>query len=62
MENTQITYNQDILKFIEDQQSGKSGIYPHWVAMGVMQQFNITYRDAREHVQEHIRQVIDSLK
>ena len=44
-----------IQEFIENYQRGKTGIYPHQVALLVCAEFLIPLPDATEHVLAHIK-------
>lgn len=47
-----------ILKWIDEYQSGKSGIYPYQVALQVCAEFVIPIEEAQDYVAEHIKQVL----
>lgn len=47
-----------IMQWIENYQSGKSGIYPYQVALQVCAEFQISITEAQEYVTRHIQQVI----
>lgn len=51
-----------ILKWIDDYQSGKSGIYPYQVALQVCAEFVIPIEDAQDYVAEHIKQVLKGIE
>lgn len=48
----------DILKWINEYQRGKSGIYPYQVALQVCAEFVIPIEEAQAYVSEHIKQVL----
>lgn len=53
-----MTNRAQILQWINQQQRGKSGIYPYHVAQDVAIQFRISIEEAQELVAEHIKQVL----
>jgi len=46
-----------IMQWIENHQSGKSGIYPYQVALQVCAEFAIPIEEAQDYVAKHIKQV-----
>jgi len=48
-----------IMDFINEEQHGKSGIYPYHVALEVCARFNITLEEAQQYVSDHIKRVMD---
>ena len=53
--------NPKILTWIEKEQSGKPGIYPHKLAETVAHHWNITIQKAMQYVTQHIQDVMDGL-
>ena len=51
-----------ILKWIDEYQSGKSGIYPYQVALQVCAEFVIPIEQAQDYVTEHIKQVLKGIE
>ena len=51
-----------ILKWIDEYQSGKSGIYPYQVALQVCAEFVIPIEGAQDYVAEHIKQVLKGIE
>uniref|UniRef100_A0A6M3LU96 Uncharacterized protein n=1 Tax=viral metagenome TaxID=1070528 RepID=A0A6M3LU96_9ZZZZ len=49
--------NSEIVKFINNEQRGKSGIYPNRLIESVQLKFGITREEARNYVLQHIREV-----
>lgn len=49
----------EIMKWIEIKQRGKSGIYPHQLALEVCGEFTISLSEAMDYVLRHIRDVIN---
>jgi len=47
-----------IMQWIEEYQSGKSGIYPYQVALQVCAEFQISIEQAQGFVSKHIRAVL----
>ena len=47
-----------IMQWIEEYQSGKSGIYPYQVALQVCAEFRVGIDEALSYVQKHIREVL----
>ena len=48
----------EIRAYIEEQQRGKAGIYPHHLAVDVAARFGVSLSEARGHVLAHIRRVM----
>lgn len=51
-----------ILKWIDEYQSGKSGIYPYQVALRVCAEFVIPIEEAQDYVAEHIKQILNGIE
>ena len=49
--------SKQIMQWIENYQSGKSGIYPYQVALQVCAEFQISIEQAQSYVSRHIREV-----
>lgn len=57
-----MTDNGAILKYIEEIQKGKSGIYPYRVTEEVSRRFEISQSAAALYVIEHIRKVLEAYR
>lgn len=47
-----------IMEFIEDEQKGRSGIYPYKIAQEVAIKFRIPIKEASKYVLQHIKNEI----
>lgn len=54
--------DEKIMQWIDEYQSGKSGIYPYQVALQVCAEFMIPIEDAQSHVTEHIKRVLKGIE
>lgn len=48
-----------IMHWIDEHQSGKSGIYPHHVALEICAEFGIPLTKAKIYVLAHIKKILD---
>mgnify|MGYP001581533150 CR=1 FL=1 len=54
--------DEKIIQWIDNYQSGKSGIYPYQVALQVCAEFVIPIEEAQDYVAEHIKRVLKGVE